>query len=269
MALQQQRLKRRSPQLLLAAVLAAPQGAPWLSLRWPQAGFRTATPAPEPPVAQDWFYIDQSTATFGALSELNIKLHGPAELARSYLLGDKTESDSVERLLLAARPLGAEIRRKPGGDAARSPVQRYSLSLPTISLLGLGTAEASMNVWGAIRSEGGPQAGGGPFMEIGSDGGPRVAVKVVGASEASRSRVRLDMRGALGLDEKQEGGPRIVGWIRLEVRGQVPSLGGVSAPEALLRPAARETLRRTLGFTTRRLGRDLAHDFVKWIGDRS
>mmetsp|Transcript_123515 Transcript_123515/g.384487 ORF Transcript_123515/g.384487 Transcript_123515/m.384487 type:complete len:166 (-) Transcript_123515:2-499(-) len=164
--------------------------------------------------------------------------------------------------------MGAEIRRgKPRRVPAGGRAQRYSLELPALRLLGLGTAEASMSVWGAVRRTGGPQTGGGPFMEIGSDEGPQVTLRVVGAGKVRLSRLSLDMRGALGVDEGEEA-PRIVGWVSLEVRGEVPSLGGISPPEVVLRPAAREALRRTVGFVTRRLGQDLARDFARWLRGR-
>jgi len=261
--------RRRAGTLLAAAVLAVQPGRPWLLLgrpRWLGVPTAPAAPAKPPKGARDWFYLDQTTATFGALSELDVELAGPADLARAYLLGDEGERGSVGRLLHAARPMGAKVKQETSAGVPEDAVQRYSLELPALRLLGLGTAEASMSVWGAVRRHGGPQAGGGPFMEIGSGAGPQVTLAFVGAGEVRLSSMNLDMRGALGVEEGEEGEPKIVGWVWLQVRGEVPSVGGLALPESVLRAAARQVLRRTLGFAVGRLGSDLASDFARWVG---
>merc|ERR1719414_248198 len=262
--------------LLLLAGLPAPSLSPWLLPLPPRRPIPTL-PAPTAPLQQgqpvvprdepaqrsEWFRLEGSLASFGTKAELHVPLAGSAEQARAWFLGEPGErSGSVGRLLEATRPVGAEVQEGSGGAAAEE-LQQYTLRLPAVSLLGMGSAEASMGVWGAVHEAGGPQRGGGAYMEIGSVGGPEVSLRLPGSRRQRHASLSLDMRGALGVEEAPGGSARLVGWISLEVHGQVPSLlGGIGLPEAILRPAAREVLSRTMKIAMQRLRDDLARDFA-------
>merc|ERR1719215_1514380 len=139
---------------------------------------RTAT---GPRLEREWFDLQGTDVAFGAASNISVPLGGPADLANLWLFGTDDGDDSVERLIITARPAGAEVERLPettasasDGNSARGQTRRYRLEMPPLNLLGLGTARSSMVVWGAIRP---PTAvGGRTQLAIGSDGKPSAAL---------------------------------------------------------------------------------------------
>ncbi|CAK0799887.1 unnamed protein product [Prorocentrum cordatum] len=125
-------------------------------------------------------------------------------------------------------------------------------------------------MWGAVRDSGGPQPGGGRYLAIGSEGGPRICLEL-GGSEVELPRFSLDVQeiGALGVAEeaggescRAEGGALLR---RIAVAAQLPSVAGISVWWALLRP---KVCRQTVGFASRRLADSLSEDFARWRGER-
>jgi len=208
---------------------------------------------------QEWFEQRGSQVTFGASAPIDVSLPGKAEVAQRWLVGCEGY-DSVDRLIRAARPVGADVRYvATAQDGARS----YELALPGIELFGLGKIKSGVRMYGATCTSGGPQVGGGPFLKIGSDGGP-FATLLAGGQELPFPSFDLTITGALGIEPDGTEKGRIRGWISVEIKGEMPRIGFFEAPEAITRGAAKEVCSQTVGFATRRLTRDLRDDFVLW-----
>lgn len=208
---------------------------------------------------REWFATVGSGTEFGAAAPISAVLRGPSDLAGRWLLGDQQEYDSVDRLIRALRPAGAEVTSVSGSDGAKN----YQLQMPALELFGLGVVRSSAILWGRVRDSGGPQAASGPFLEIGSAGGPKAALEI-GGQELAFPSFALTVRGALGLEKAGETSSRVVGWISVEVEGELPRLGFFAPPEEVVRAAAKEICAQTVGFVTRKLARDLSDDFRAW-----
>jgi len=199
---------------------------------------------------------------------IDTELNGPPELARLWLLGDGERDDSVDRLVRAARPVGAEVRRATELEDQADGVKLYALELPVLEIPGLGKARSSITMRGAVRGSGGPQPDGGPFLEIGTVGDPRATIAFAAGPEVDLPTFNLNVTGALGVDEAAGQASRAVGWVTIDIQAEVPSFGLFTVPEEILRPAAQEVCRQTVGYASRRLELELTKDFARWRGDR-
>jgi len=217
---------------------------------------------------EQWFELEGSNVAFGASTLIDVELSGPPEVGQSWLLGDGPSDDSVDRLVRAARPVGAEIRRALEQEDPASNIKLYALELPVLEIPGLGKVRSSITMRGAVCDAGGPQTGGGAFMDIGTVGYPRAALAFAAGPEIELPTFRLNVTGALGIDASAGRASRAVGWVTIDIEAEVPRLGVFSVPEEILRPAAQEVCRQTVGFATRRMEQELAKDFACWRRDR-
>lgn len=218
---------------------------------------------------REWFDMRDSSVRFGAEAPLDAPLSGNADLGRAWLVGSPEQADEydpVDHLIKAARPAGAEVRSL---GITKDGRRMYELQLPQIELFGLGTARASVQMWGVVRSAGGPQNDQGAFLDIGSDGGPKAVIAIAGGHEVPLPRFDLQVRGAVGIEADGAGVSRAIGWISIEVSGEPPRIGFFTPPEEVLRAAAREVCAHTVGYATRRLVRDFSQDFATWHSNRA
>jgi len=220
--------------------------------------------APPEREASEWFEMNETFVRFGAESILDVPLSGSPDLANDWLLGNGPGDDSIERLLKAARPVGADIM--PGVVDEATGISNFKLALPNLELLGLGHISSSVTVWGVRRETGGPSDPPGAHLEIGSNGSPQVNI-YFSVQEISLDTFGLDVCGELAISEKKGKG-RAVGWASIKVQSDLPTVMGMPLPEDVLRTAAREVCKNTVSFATRSISDNLAQDFSAWRTER-
>mmetsp|Transcript_45479 Transcript_45479/g.83233 ORF Transcript_45479/g.83233 Transcript_45479/m.83233 type:complete len:309 (-) Transcript_45479:36-962(-) len=220
---------------------------------------------------KEWFSQKGEKVEFGARGKIYVPLAGRHEQASAWLLGAEEGDDSVDRLIKAARPAGANVEEARHIRSEDSAVRNYYLHLPPVDVPGLGTAKVSVIVWGAIRSSGGPQSDNGPYLEIGSARGPEAVLEMATGQKMTMPTFNLAISGALGIEPSRSTAVRSSeanGWVKVEIKSDVPAPFGLMPPEIVLREAARTVCRATLNFAADKLSRDLSVEFSKWSRER-
>ncbi|CAE7037838.1 unnamed protein product [Symbiodinium sp. CCMP2456] len=219
-------------------------------------------------LTDEWIDIQGARAKFGAKTPFRVSLGGAPDLAKQWLYGDGPSDNSVDRLVQAGKPAFSKIQRAKDLESSATGMQVYEFSLPTLDLMGLGKATSSINLFGAIRNMDGPDAD--KFLDIGTFGNPRASIQFATGAEIALPMFSLNVTGALSIegDAISERRSEAVGWVSIEVQGEVPSVAGITLPEEVLRAAAKEACRQTCAYASRKLEVELSEDFASWRAER-
>ncbi|CAJ1354287.1 unnamed protein product [Effrenium voratum] len=257
--------------IALAALASAQLIRVFISPALPQAhrpsrqkGSALSLEAVRADLRDEWIDIQGAKASFGATTPFTVALAGPLDLAEDWLFGG-AQDDSVDRLVQAGKPAFSKIERVKELEISGSGKQVYKFSLPDLDLMGLGKATSSINLFGAIRED-----ARGKFLEIGTFGNPKAKIGFATGLDIDLPVFSLNVTGELRIaqDGRSERQSLAVGSVSIAVKGEVPSLAGVTLPEQVLKAAAQEANRQTCAYASRKLELELSQDFAAWRGQK-
>lgn len=214
---------------------------------------------------REWFDMVGSRASFGASNKLEVPIEAPLELAEAWLFGEGPADDSVDRIIRAARPGGGGVRHAVELEDPSDGAKMYTLDMPTVELPAIGSAKSSFTMYGLVYELDAVADGSCRCMELGTAGdSARASLELYAGPKFDLPFFKLNVTGALGIRESRRQRCSVVGWVSLDIQGELPGLGPLSVPVEVIRVAAKEVCRQTIVFTTSTLERELASNFARW-----